>query len=1651
MSIKNHWAVRSAGSAVALLTSVMVAAAADPQLVLDFQFNEGTGTTTTSSTEFGNAVLHLTPPNEEGWVVTSSSNSPSGKSGDMSASFESHGYLVADIDYSELDLTQAFTWEGWINPDPNDTRGRAENIFDFGGAFEICLDADGQLYVYFPTSGITMESGITVTAGEWHHYAVVYSPASMGVSFYVDGEYWNFGSIESLAYAGNGFQVKKVSLGANAIGGYAFQGNIDRVRLHQAEFYSSADMDIDAANPKAARSDTIYCWNFDEASLPYASSAKAKTLVDGLTNPVSRIDFASTTPARDIDSTLTNDFSVYIDNSARAGNDGWNVGWLELSDVDWGDTDPSFTIETWVKGLSKASGVKEVFFQSWSHPEGKFPRLAFAVSDKFTVFITTMGISDIDTGVAIPEDGGWHHIAVAYDHPNGVMNVYIDGELGGKVAYSSGVNFQAQSDSYSTWVPNLNDSNLATIGAEHTGYAPFTGNIDRLRFWKGALTADQLDYAYYGDPIIPPTIQDPYTTNYIQPTGAKVNLAPKVIGTDTEDIPMTCQWFKDGVEISGATNANYVVEVSSATAGVYTLFASNKKGDLGGEATSNGYTITLDDASFTGASTLFDFEFNEGEGVISTSEVNGWIATIGKEYQPELAPYATNNTYTQIPGDMACVFTGTGSLLGWTDLEVDLSEGFTIETWLYIDPNNDKEAEGFFSYGNSIKLGCNINHELVLTFMGVLDFNSKIIPSTGVWMHIAATWDPASAMIDFYLNGIESSSVSTENYLPPSLVKESDKEGFPYRITIGSEAGGQPTMGMLDRVRFHKGVFTADQLDYDPMNKKPLTADNYFAFDFDNGETAIPFTSTSTNPVIVLDRDLAEITSIANNLSWSNDSPTSRLDEYSVRNPGKGHYGTIPIEASALDVSNPSFTIEAWIKPDGLTKNRQIIYASDGTGRFSYWIDSFGQLGWTAYTIENISCNAPVPIDGKWHHTALSYDHTNQRIICYVDGMVSTIRSYTGGIKTDGTWDVSLIAAENYNSDLNLVGLVDGLRLHRGILHPSKLGYWEVANAVPPEITSLNIPTTLIAGQKLEMSVEAEGQGNVYQWMLNGNKIEGATNAVYTIENAETANAGLYSVVVSNDEGAITSDTGAVMIQTNPEDLVRLLEFKMDEGSGTSTVSEYSSAVATFGVETDPTLVTSVAGPSGAANDYAVSLNKNSNSYLIGDFGSDTIIDRTQPFTIEAWVYMNAADNTYRDFVRIGDSIKVGMDTTGQFTGTYLGVIDAEAGTVLAEQTWTHIAYVFNPGTDIIAYVNGVSTATTSVSGLANAFSKGIVTIGSDNGGGALFNGALDRVRIHQKALSQSELDSVANSPKGVLPETILAYDFNESSSPYLSTGTYDLAMTPMSEYVSSQSVPEWVEGPYGVFYPGKGGDYALKFSTYSSALFNTDGINFGDKEDQSFSLEAWVKDIAYSSSRQVLVQIPGNDAGTCPSVSLSIDANYYVFFTTMGKNDILTSAQIPVDSNWHHIAVAYNAPAGIYFVYVDGVMAASGSYTNGVNMTYPNWWDSLHNTGSIGREVPNSFPSSGIIDRVRLWKGVVGPYSIDYPPSEPSGEPPVQGPELEWTVEDGNLIISWTAGSLEVAETAEGPWTAVEQLSPLTVELGTSAGTQFYRLNATE
>ena len=57
----------------------------------------------------------------------------------------------------------------------------------------------------------------------------------------------------------------------------------------------------------------------------------------------------------------------------------------------------------------------------------------------------------------------------------------------------------------------------------------------------------------------------------------------------------------------------------------------------------------------------------------------------------------------------------------------------------------------------------------------------------------------------------------------------------------------------------------------------------------------------------------------------------------------------------------------------------------------------------------------------------------------------------------------------------------------------------------------------------------------------------------------------------------------------------------------------------------------------------------------------------------------------------------------------------------------------------------------------------------------------------------------------------------------------------------------------------------------------------------------------------------------------------------------------------------------------------------------------------------------------------------------------PVSGDELVWALEEGKLILSWEKGSLEVAPTAEGPWTAINAASPY--ELDLSGEGAFYRL----
>ena len=90
------------------------------------------------------------------------------------------------------------------------------------------------------------------------------------------------------------------------------------------------------------------------------------------------------------------------------------------------------------------------------------------------------------------------------------------------------------------------------------------------------------------------------------------------------------------------------------------------------------------------------------------------------------------------------------------------------------------------------------------------------------------------------------------------------------------------------------------------------------------------------------------------------------------------------------------------------------------------------------------------------------------------------------------------------------------------------------ATVASPAITSQPAAQSVNAGQSATFSVTASGTGASYQWQFNGTAIPGATSSSYTIANVTAANAGSYTVVISNAAGSVTSTPVVLSVNLPP-------------------------------------------------------------------------------------------------------------------------------------------------------------------------------------------------------------------------------------------------------------------------------------------------------------------------------------------------------------------------------------------------------------------------------------------------------------------------------------------------------------------------------------
>jgi hypothetical protein len=115
--------------------------------------------------------------------------------------------------------------------------------------------------------------------------------------------------------------------------------------------------------------------------------------------------------------------------------------------------------------------------------------------------------------------------------------------------------------------------------------------------------------------------------------------------------------------------------------------------------------------------------------------------------------------------------------------------------------------------------------------------------------------------------------------------------------------------------------------------------------------------------------------------------------------------------------------------------------------------------------------------------------------------------------------------------DVQMLGTTT-FRDHFTLLKPSP--------PAPPSIVTPPQPLTVAEGGTAAFTVTAAGDAPLsYQWRKDGNPLTGHTNASLTLTNAMPADAGGYSVVVTNFAGSVTSATALLTVLAPPAILVQ--------------------------------------------------------------------------------------------------------------------------------------------------------------------------------------------------------------------------------------------------------------------------------------------------------------------------------------------------------------------------------------------------------------------------------------------------------------------------------------------------------------------------------
>ncbi|MCX6922096.1 MAG: immunoglobulin domain-containing protein [Verrucomicrobia bacterium] len=399
--------------------------------------------------------------------------------------------------------------------------------------------------------------------------------------------------------------------------------------------------------------------------------------------------------------------------------------------------------------------------------------------------------------------------------------------------------------------------------------------------------------------------------------------------------------------------------------------------------------------------------------------------------------------------------------------------------------------------------------------------------------------------------------------------------------------------------------------------------------------------------------------------------------------------------------------------------------------------------------------------DTAWHHYAVVAVSGQANPSFYIDGVPQTV-VYSGGAATMNLISSALPLHIGATLDPQTgwyyfsSTLIDETAIYGRALSASEIQYIYNAGAAgkctvdtPPSIIVQPADQAVLVGRTVTFSITAAGTAPLgYQWQFGGTNINGATAAALMLTNVQVANAGLYSVVVTNNLGSAISSNATLTVNLPPPCAAPppgLVSWWRAEGNASDQAGVNQGTLQN--------------GAGFAGGEVGQAFDFDGTSQYV-DVADNASLNPTGSISVEAWIYPRLPLNGIASPI-----VKKAGEGSGQLDGYSLetagssGVLFAvclnggqqwvlTAPAPMPIGQWNHYVGVYD-GARVSIYLNGTLAATVAVSGQILP-SGNHLQIGHDPADPSrYFNGLIDEAGVYNMALSAAQIQAIYQAGAG--------------------------------------------------------------------------------------------------------------------------------------------------------------------------------------------------------------------------------------------------------------------------------------------------------------